>query len=341
MNMNFLGGRKLVRVEDRHADSVYEFMEGICGPHQLNIFHKRELSFSYIGNAAPSANLTFGYLEYGTDVSVNMQADIEHYTVNLPLRGSLIVTVDELKVCSNPQRAILLSPGKQISIDIDRDWRSVFITIDRRIMELALSQLIGQRLKRPLMFDTEMPMDTGVSASWWRTAEHYLKEIATEGGVLSHPHVAKELELSLIRALLITHQNNYSDEIARNLPEMMPRYLQRAVRYIEENYQDGIHLDALRKVTAVSADKLCSGFKEFSGVTPMGYLKKIRLLKAREQFMTLELDKTVSTVAFEVGFNHLGRFSVEYRSAFGESPTETISRRIQGVRAARGLEVQN
>jgi AraC-like DNA-binding protein len=339
MNVSLLRGQKLVRVQDKQAESVFEFMAGIWGPHRLDIFHTSDLSFSYIGNASPSANLTFGYLEYGTDVGVNNPADFEHYVVNLPLRGRLAVTFDDRKVWSTPQRAILLSPGKQISLDIERDWRSVFITISSRIMELALSQLIGQRVKRPLVFDVEMPMNTGASASWWRTAEHYLKEITTEGSMLLHPHVAKELELSLVRALLITHQSNYSDEIAKNLPEMMPIYLQKAVRFIEENYQEGIHLDSLRKVTEVSADKLCSGFKEFSGVTPMGYLKKIRLMKAREQFMTLELGKTVSTVAFEVGFNHLGRFSVEYRSAFGESPKETISRRFRRVGTERGLEV--
>lgn len=106
---------------------------------------------------------------------------------------------------------------------------------------------------------------------------------------------------------------------------MLP-YMQRAMRHIEDHCQDEIPLDELRKVASVSADKLCAGFREYAGTTPIGYLKITRLMKAREQFLTDQTGKSVSTVAFEVGFNHLGRFSVDYRLTFGESPSDTVAR---------------
>lgn len=337
MNVSLLRAQKMVRVADRHADSVYQFMENFCGPHKLEFHHKSEVSFSYVGNAARLSNVSFGYLEYGAAVTVGIGADIGHYALSLPVNGRQIVSQGGADTYSDSRQAILLSPGKPLTVDIDRGWRSVFITVNARIMELALSQLIGSQVKRPLVFETIMPMACGASASWWRMAEHYLKEVLTEGSMFSHPNVGKEFELSLVRALLINQQSNYSDEILRRLPDTMPAYLQKAVRFINENYQEEIRLETLRQMASVSADRLCAGFREFSGATPMGYLKKVRMLKAREQFLTSEREKSVSTVAFEVGFNHLGRFSVEYRNEFGESPTETISRRASkklGVKQA-------
>jgi AraC-like DNA-binding protein len=34
-------------------------------------------------------------------------------------------------------------------------------------------------------------------------------------------------------------------------------------------------------------------------------------------------EESISTLAFSWGFNHLGRFSTEYRKMFGETPSET------------------
>lgn len=321
--------RKVVQVKDDQADSVFQFMRDVTGPHELEIYEKGELEFAYFGNASPSANVSFGYLEYGTDVTVRLGLGIEHYTVALPLRGRQALSRAGMRFLSEHDKAIVLSPGLDFTVDIERDCRSLFITINRRLMELELRRLLGRSPSRSLVFETGMPTNTSHAASWWRAAEYYLREVLTEGSILSHPSVGAELELNLVRALLITHRNNYSDEISRNISEMVPEYLQRAKRYIEENYQENIRLDSIRRAAGVTSVKLCSGFKEFSGTTPMGYLKQIRLDKARELLMKGCSRKNVSSIALDVGFSHLGRFSIEYKNAFSESPTDTVARRPQ------------
>ncbi len=321
--------RKIVQVKDHEAGSVFQFMRDICGPHELDIYEKGELEFAYFGNAVPSTNVSFGYLEYGTDVTVRLGDGIEHYTVALPLRGRQILSRAATRVLSVPDKAIVLSPGLDFTVDIERDCRILFVTIKRRLMELELKRLLGRSPNRPLVFETGMPTNTAHAASWWRAAEYYLKEILTEGSILAHPSVGAELELNLVRALLITHRNNFSDEISRNISEMVPEYLQRAKRYIEENYQENVRLECIIRAAGVNAVKLGSSFKEFSGTTPLGYLKQVRLDKAREQLMKGCSKKNISSIAMDVGFNHLGRFSIEYKNAFSESPTDTVARRPQ------------
>lgn len=52
--------------------------------------------------------------------------------------------------------------------------------------------------------------------------------------------------------------------------------------------------------------------------TMVGYIKRARLDRARELLMT---GKTVTRAASDAGWAHLGRFSVEFRKRFGESPS--------------------
>jgi AraC-like DNA-binding protein len=77
---------------------------------------------------------------------------------------------------------------------------------------------------------------------------------------------------------------------------------------------------------AVSERTLRSAFTKIHGVPPCRRLRTLRLFHARQ--VLLEADRkltTVTRVAADFGFSELGRFSVEYRKAFGESPSQTLS----------------
>ncbi len=57
----------------------------------------------------------------------------------------------------------------------------------------------------------------------------------------------------------------------------------------------------------------------------MAYLKQKRLEAARRTLLTAEpLTTSVTEVATQWGFFHLGRFARDYRQLFGELPSETL-----------------
>jgi len=57
------------------------------------------------------------------------------------------------------------------------------------------------------------------------------------------------------------------------------------------------------------------------------YLKLLRLNRVRRGLSrTTSGHETVTSVAVRCGFVDLGRFAVEYRKLFGESPSETLRR---------------
>jgi transcriptional regulator GlxA family with amidase domain len=55
----------------------------------------------------------------------------------------------------------------------------------------------------------------------------------------------------------------------------------------------------------------------------------MRMREAREALLNPRSSAaTVTLIAMQCGFLELGRFSVEYRSAFGESPSATLRRSV-------------
>jgi AraC-like DNA-binding protein len=73
----------------------------------------------------------------------------------------------------------------------------------------------------------------------------------------------------------------------------------RAQEFIEEHYWDSVRLEDLCRVTGVGIRTLQRSFREYFDLTISEYLKALRH-----------------------GFGHLGRFSLEFRDRFGESPRE-------------------
>ncbi|MGI9205321.1 MAG: helix-turn-helix domain-containing protein [Woeseiaceae bacterium] len=104
------------------------------------------------------------------------------------------------------------------------------------------------------------------------------------------------------------------------------RVAKRAQDYIEAHYREAVHIKDLCRVTCVGARTLQRCFDQYFNLTVSKYLKILRLDSARRELAAADSESTsVTSIAMENGCNHLGRFSVEYRQHFGESPRETLA----------------
>jgi AraC-like DNA-binding protein len=78
---------------------------------------------------------------------------------------------------------------------------------------------------------------------------------------------------------------------------------------------------------AVSQRTLRTAFQAVHGTTPHRYLRALRMRAARSALLSPHgANVTVTQIATRFGFFELGRFAVEYRLAFGESPSATLRR---------------
>ena len=101
----------------------------------------------------------------------------------------------------------------------------------------------------------------------------------------------------------------------------------RAQEFIEESYREAIRMEDLCRVTGFGARALQRSFREYFDLTITGYLKVVRLGAAHRELAAAQPSKnSVAAIAHRNGFRHLGRFSVEFRERFGESPRDTLGR---------------
>ena len=85
------------------------------------------------------------------------------------------------------------------------------------------------------------------------------------------------------------------------------------------------YLSELCNASNVSERTLQYAFRDIMGMSPLTYLHRLRLHRARDELRAAMSDSTsVTDVALNWGFWHFGEFSRAYKNCFGELPSVTL-----------------
>jgi transcriptional regulator GlxA family with amidase domain len=88
-------------------------------------------------------------------------------------------------------------------------------------------------------------------------------------------------------------------------------------------------------MAGVGRRTLVRAFRAVRNTTPSQFLRTFRLNAVREALLSANGSETVTQIVMNFGVRELGRFASEYRSVFGESPSETLGRRADAPVAGR------
>ncbi len=98
-----------------------------------------------------------------------------------------------------------------------------------------------------------------------------------------------------------------------------PTAVEQTLNYLNEHYARRITLDELAENVHQSKSYLVRCFHQETGLTPIACLNNIRL--SRAQTMLRYMDESVSSIAFQCGFEDASYFSLCFRQRFGLSPS--------------------
>ncbi len=93
----------------------------------------------------------------------------------------------------------------------------------------------------------------------------------------------------------------------------------RAIAHIRNDFGTAIVVPELARKVGMSASAFHKHFKAVTSSTPLRYQKELRLLAARR--LLLAGEASVSTAAYEVGYESPNQFSREYSRKFGTPPS--------------------
>ncbi len=96
-----------------------------------------------------------------------------------------------------------------------------------------------------------------------------------------------------------------------------------ALRVLKDDLAQSFRVEDLAQIAGMSASSFHHLFKEVTGMSPLQYHKRLRLLEARRLMLTGELD--AASAAFQVGYLSPSQFSREYRRYFGTPPRQSIA----------------
>ena len=128
--------------------------------------------------------------------------------------------------------------------------------------------------------------------------------------------IAEDIAVEIIRS------NTQAFDEDKFKPRVYHKGLQVVCDYINNNYSEPMTIDNLAKMSGMSKYYFISSFKEFTGLTPMEYVIRFRLSKAK--FYLEFSDYKIQDIAQKVGFNSTTAFTHTFTRYIGVTPSQYI-----------------
>lgn len=123
-------------------------------------------------------------------------------------------------------------------------------------------------------------------------------------------------------------QNKLSEEYELNKEANLKPYDIDKIKYARElitnDFVNPLSINALSKYIGLNTFKLKVGFKQIYNTTIYGYIRDIRMEKAREYL--IGSGKNVIEIANMVGYSNPSHFSVAFKKKYGVNPSELKKR---------------
>lgn len=128
----------------------------------------------------------------------------------------------------------------------------------------------------------------------------------------------------LIREILYRALSGTQAPVLYSLATHGGRFSQvaRALKIMQSDYAENLDVEQLAHTARLSVSAFHRAFKEITSDSPMQYLKKIRLTKARDLMVQEGVKAYIA--ADRVGYESASQFSREFRRYFGQSPAEMM-----------------
>lgn len=278
-------------------------------------------------NAAYLPGIYFSALAYDGFVEVATRPERGDYALQVPLSGTFEAVTSGIPLPTGSGQAMIGSRREQLIRSVPGCVR-LAVSIDPDTLLRQLSALIHDAVDQPLVFSAVVKPAAPQQSDLTNVLRWALTELERSPSLLHNRLAAIQFQQFLLTVLLLQHDNNYTRRLqAPNDNIICVRGLKRTTDYIEANADLPITLSDLVAVSGIAGRTLYKHFRLSKGTSPMAYLRRVRLRKARDELLDDNGAKTVTEVATRWGFNHLGHFSADYHRCFGETPSSTLRRR--------------
>jgi len=201
------------------------------------------------------------------------------------------------------------------------------VSIDTAHLRRMATQLHGDddglpAREGPRAVDMPPPVRDGLKA----LVASALSMARQQPALMQQPAVQHSLAQTLTEAALDCIAPGLRSAAVRPSAATRRRILHSAREYMRAHVDEPITVPELCTATGASRRALQYAFEETLRLSPVTYLRVMRLNRVRSELIA-QAHATVGDIAARWGFWHPSRFATEYRQHFGELPSATRARR--------------
>jgi len=223
-------------------------------------------------------------------------------------------------------------PGQSLVTSVDLPVVSYVTAASIAVPYLGLRlELDGRRI-------AQVAVDMEISAPPASASERAMSVVALDEGLtqalirlvrlLDEPeltaHIAPLIEQEIIVRLLSgAHGATLRHLITVGSPSQQ---IARVINWLKLHFTEDFSIDELATRAHMSPSTFRTHFRTVTGMSPLQYVKQLRLQDARQLMLNEDID--AGSAAVRVGYESASQFSREYTRLFGEPPLRDI-RRLQ------------
>jgi AraC-like DNA-binding protein len=315
---SWLHAPQVRRFRSDDVDETVAFLSEGFGSHHRVPLQRRPLGYQLL--AATSSRAVAGWTSVGTENLI--RASVPMPTVHLSLQHQIEYRVGRRVLRSAPGRAVVLAPGHDYSARVP-PGNFIAMTVDPVLLQEEVQARRAGRTQSLVLQSIEAELTPNAAREAQDLAAAQFAAVQAAGGERMHPDLlAAERRLAVWMATRLLEHSG--------LRALSPASLQLAEdleAWIGAHLAEPITFERLRAFAGVSSRCLQKACLARWGQTPIELVATRRLHRARGLLAARPAAASVTEVAINCGFTHLGRFAGLYRRTFGESPSDTLGRR--------------
>ncbi len=327
---HLLGNHCLLATEDLQESQ--QFLSPIWERHQTV---PRGPRFAIRWHQANLHRTTLAYVDHPCGVIATCDGPLgDHFRVLLPFSGRMENRINGKRAVLTPSSIVLHAPGQDLKLEID-EFCLLLLSFDGSFARRALARRF--RKVPPLeTWAAEFSRQSAAASSLHSLARWAANELdRPESLFRSEPRAAASLERTMLCVFIELLAGQYPEDKTRP-GDIANGQFALIEAWIEANLSEAFGVEDLARIADVSSRSVQLAFGRLRGCTPMQFVLRRRLERARALLQAPTPSMTITAVAMDCGCFHLSRFAAAYRALFGEKPSETLARaaRTKAVPAA-------
>lgn len=256
------------------------------------------------------------------DVQVNRKV-IDHSRIDAGWYN-FVVNISPAIFCGNEVDAghlLVLSPGREYRSVLASSWHSIEILISSSVLADEGLYLAPNLVSDPKTTTIPLPAELiGIfrhlaTMTFGRKQERLIDTLWLRRALLR----------ALDKALAVGERRGAELSVQSRIDGY--DLVQRAIRYIEVRFGQRISVNELARELNVTPRAMNYATRSVFDMSPLDLVQAFRLHHVRNELWEKRLSEAaVTSAALMQDFGHLGRFSQQYRTLFGELPSQTLQR---------------